>query len=288
MTQTESIFLTPVPKSIRVAGIPLAAFALTTFFILLGFPYHHLTDRAAAMASQALGVEITAADSGLSPGLDGPGFRFDDITVETPTGDIYPVDSMRFGPAWALSWFVADPTIFFEINSRLGHASGKVRTGDNAAWSGTASDVNLSDLAFLETLLPVKLTGTLNADADVHTVDGELAGPVGFAVRDGILTQPAMPVDLSFETIDGTIIFGGEAMLRIESFELAGPMLRLTATGEVGQGETLDERPLDLDLEFVDVTPQIRSVVETFGIRLGTDGSARLHIGGTLSKPVVN
>ena len=56
MAKTESILIAPLPKSLAKFGIPIAAFLLTTFFILLGFPYHHLTNRITAGAGQALGV----------------------------------------------------------------------------------------------------------------------------------------------------------------------------------------------------------------------------------------
>ena len=74
MAWTFSSFVASLPRTVRMLGIPLAAFLLTGFFIVLGFPYHQLTDRATTLASRALGVEITAAESGLSPGLDGPGY----------------------------------------------------------------------------------------------------------------------------------------------------------------------------------------------------------------------
>ncbi|MEO1914987.1 MAG: hypothetical protein ABGW98_14160, partial [Myxococcales bacterium] len=64
MADTKSILTARLPRKLRGLGIPFAAIALTLFFIVIGFPYHHLTNRAAASVGESLGVEIEAADSG--------------------------------------------------------------------------------------------------------------------------------------------------------------------------------------------------------------------------------
>jgi len=287
MAQIQSILLAPLPRSLRLIGIPIAAFVLTTFFVLLGFPYQHLTSRATAMASQALEVEIEAASSGLTLGLAGPGFRFEGLRVETPTGDVYSIDDVRFGAAWALSWFVLEPTLFVDVDSRLGKANGTIRIGDVSGWEGSFSAVQLSEIPFLESLLPVQLTGTLDADGSLHSVDGNYVGPLDFEIRQGVVAHPALALDLPFETLGGAMVFGGEAMVTIESFSLVGPMLEFDALGTIGNGTSFDQRALDLDLRLTDLKPEVSMLVESFGITATADGTASFHIGGTGGAPDV-
>ena len=287
MAQPQSILIAPLPKPVVKFGTPIAAVLLTSFFILWGFPYHHLTNRVATEAASSLGVEIQAADSGLTLGLAGPGFQFRDISVKVPTGETYQLDSARLGPAWSLSWLTATPTLFFEIHSELGNAEGTARTGDDASLSGSVSDLALADLTFLETLLPMEITGTLNAQADVESRDGVPHGPITFDLRDGLLGHPMIPVEIPYDSIQGALAFGGEQRLSVETFELLGPLLSFKATGSVGQADSLVDSPLDIDIEFKKVPPQMRSVVEAIGGRVGRDGSSKLHVGGTVGQPVV-
>lgn len=287
MAQSESIFVAPLPKPLLMIGTPIAALLLTAFFILLGFPYHHLTNRAAAAAADRLGVEIETADSGLTFGLDGPGLFFQDISIETPTGEVYNLDSARFGPAWSLSWLSATPTIFFEVHSPLGDGEGILRTGDDPSGSGSIRDLSLAQLTFLEPLLPFKITGTLNAQGDLETRDGMPHGPVSFDLRDGLLGHPNMPVEIPYATIRGALAFGGEQLLSVETFDLLGPMINFSVSGTVGRAEPLRDSTLDLDIAFKNVSPQLGSIIEALGASLGRDGLSKLHIGGTLGDPVV-
>ncbi len=287
MAQSESILIAPLPKPVVKFGTPIAAVLLTGFFILWGFPYHHLTNRVAALAASNLGVEIRTVDSGLTFGFDGPGFRFQGISVETPGGEIYQLDSARLGPAWSLSWLTATPTLFFEVHSELGNAEGSVRTGDDASWSGSIADLKLAELTFLETMLPFTITGTLNAEADVESQDGVPHGPLSFDLREGLVGHPNMPIAIPYDTIRGALAFGGEQRLSIESLELLGPLLNFSATGSVGQADSMADSPLDIDIAFKNVPPQLRPIVESIGGRVERDGSSKLHIGGTVAEPAV-
>jgi type II secretion system protein N len=287
MTKSDSIFVAPLPKSLVKFGTPIAALLLTSMFIIAGFPYHHLTNRVTAIASRALSVEIDAAQSGLTFGLDGLGFRFEDIRVETPTGDYYDLDAARLGAGWSTSWFTATPTVFFEIRSFYGDAHGTYRMGDDASWSGAMTDVTLDDLGFLEQLLPIQITGTLNARGDVATSDGELQGPLTFAFKQGILEHPSFPMEIPFETLRGQLVFGEGQYLTIETFELSGPVLNFTVNGTLGKAESIVDGPLDLDVEFKDVAPETRNMLRMLGASVGPDGNSKLHIGGSFDNPVM-
>lgn len=290
MAEVASILTQPLSRGARVVGIPLAAFLLTLFFILLGFPYHHLTDRATAFASRALGVEITAADSGLSPGLDGPGFRFGSVRIETPSGEVYRVDRARFGPAWSLSWFSLTPTVFYEIESALGSTAGKLRLDDSTGWAGDIVDADLDALEFVRNALPVKLTGSLSATGDIAGGEAGYTGPLEFRLRKGILAHEAFPLEIPFESLDGVVRLGDAAsgpdlLAEIERISMIGPMFRLNVAGTVGRGEPASEAPLDLRLELSEVQREIRSMIEPFGVRIDAEGRGSMRIGGTFGNP---
>ncbi len=285
MARNESILAAPLPKPVIRIGTPIAAVLLTSFFIVLGFPYHHLTNRVAARVAATLGVEIAAAESGLTLGRQGPGFRFENVSVALPTGETYDLDSARFGAAWSLSWFVADPSFFFAVRSPLGTADGTFRFGNDVAWSGSISETSLTELTFLEQLLPFGVTGTLDARGDVATREGLPQGPLSFDLRDGSLSHPDIPLDIPYATIHGAVSFGGEQFVSIETFDLLGPMLNLSVSGTIGLAEEFSDRPLDLNVGFKDVAPQMRSIVGALGAKVQRDGTSQLHVTGTPGNP---
>lgn len=285
MAQNESILVAPLPNSLVKFGTPIAAVLLTSFFILLDFPYHHLTHRAAAVASQALGLEIEAMESGLSFGLDGIGFRFEDVRVETPSGDFYDLDAARFGAGWSFSWFWGTPTLFFAVDSTLGHAQGTFRTGDDPSGSGSITEASLGDLDILKNLLPVQITGTLNAEGDIATSAGGPEGVLSFDLKDGLIGHPSLPIEIPFETLHGLFAFGGDQFVTVEAFDLLGPMLNFSLKGTVGRADAIGDGVLDLDISFKDVAPQMRSIAEMLGAKVRSDGTSNLHIGGTASNP---
>ena len=76
MARTESILArsdSEVRKDDR--DMPIAAVLLTTFFILLGFPYDLLADRIALQVESALGVPVEIGGTELRLGLLGTGLR---------------------------------------------------------------------------------------------------------------------------------------------------------------------------------------------------------------------
>lgn len=286
MPDTDSLLTAELPRRLRGIGIPLAAVALTSFFILLGFPYHHLTNRAAAQAATSLGVEIEAEDSGFTIGFDGIGFRFRDIEVNTANGDTYPLDTLRFGPAWSLRWFLLDPILFFELDSTLGHAEGKVATGDALNARVSIRDAVLTKLPFLAQSLPVQLTGTLSADADVQTVAEEFEGPIAFDLKDGTIQSAGLPTEIAFDTVHGEVTLGGEQLVTIQAFELLGPMFNVEATGRVGKAATAPARPLEFDIHFSDILAPLRGMIQGLGAKVTANGTADLRVRGTVAAPV--
>jgi type II secretion system protein N len=281
MAQSESIFVAPLPKALVKFATPIAALLLTTFFILWDFPYHHLTSRVTA----ALGVEFEAANSRLTVGFDGIGFRFDDVRVELPTGDVYDLDWARVGAGWSPSWLVATPTIFFEIASPIGAAKGSFRMGDDPSGSGSITDAPVGELSFIKSLLPILITGTLSAEAELETSGGEPLGPLSFKLQDGTIDHPDMPIEIPFTELAGRLAFGGEQFVKVEAFDLLGPMLNLSISGKVEHPATNGDRAIDLELNFTDVAPGVRSMVQMLGISVEKDGTLTLEIGGTLDNP---
>lgn len=285
MAQSQSILVAPLPKALVKFATPIAAFLLTSFFILLDFPYHHLTSRVTSAASQALGVEIDASASSLTFGLDGIGFRFDDVRVELPTGDVYDLDFARLGAGWSPSWLMATPTLFFELATPFGDAEGSFRMGDELSGSGSITDASLDELNFLEQMLPVRITGTLSAEADLETSGGEPLGALSFKLLDGKIGHPDMPVTIPFTELEGTLAFGGDQFVDVEAFNLLGPLLNLSISGRVEHTDDNGDRALDLELNFSDVAPGVRSMVEMLGVTVGRDGTLKLRLGGTLDNP---
>jgi type II secretion system protein N len=287
MADTESLLTARLPRKLRGLGIPFAALALTLFFIVIGFPYHHLTNQAAASVGESLGVEIEAADSGFTVGLNGPGFRFNDIDLATPTGDTYALDTLRFGPAWSLSWFMLEPTLFFEIESPLGNAEGKVSPSDNPSIDATIQNAILTDIAFLEHTLPFKLTGTMSAEASIKTVNDHYDGPFSFDLTDGNLSTEVLPAEIAYDTVHAEVVLGGDYYAEIAAFELLGPMFNANIKGHITNGVTAADRSINFDLTFNDILPPLQPTIEALGAKVDPDGTAKIHIGGTLEAPVI-
>jgi type II secretion system protein N len=287
MADTESILTARLPEKLKSLGVPLAATALTLFFIVIGFPYHHLTNQAAAFLSESLGVEFEAADSGFTVGLNGPGFRFNEINLATQTGDIYALDALRFGPAWSLSWFTLEPTLFFEIQSPLGDAEGKVSPSDNPRIDASIQNAILNDIAFLEQSLPFKLTGTMSAEASIESVNDHYDGLFSFDLADGNLSTEALPTEIAYETVHGEVVMGGEYFAALTAFELRGPMFNANIKGHITNGDTPADRSIDLDLTFTDILPPLQATIEALGAQVTPEGTAKILIGGTLEVPVI-
>jgi len=286
MADTESILTARLPRKLRGLGIPLAATALTLFFIVIGFPYHHLTNQAAATVGESLGVEFEAGDSGFTFGLNGPGLRFNNIDLATQTGDTYALDALRFGPAWSLSWFMLEPTLFFEIESPLGNAEGKISPGENPSIDATIQNAILTDIAFLEQALPFKLTGTMSAQASIESANDHYDGPFSFDLADGNISTEALPAEIAYDTVHGEVMMGGEYFVAISTFELLGPMFNANMKGHISNGVAEADRSINFDLTFSDILPPLQATIEALGAKVDPDGTAKIHIGGTLEAPV--
>lgn len=93
-----------------------------------------------------------------------------------------------------------------------------------------------------------------------------------------------MPVP--FDVCKGNLRFGGDALLSVQKFDLEGPLISASATGTVAKAPDFSKAPLALDVE-INAQPAIRAVLQSSGLRIGRDGSARLRVTGTPAAPVV-
>ncbi|MFT5444270.1 MAG: type II secretion system protein N [Myxococcota bacterium] len=285
MANSESFLTAPLPKPLLRIGVPVAAICLTSFFIVLGFPYHHLANSMAASVGENIGVEIETSDASLTMGTDGVGFRFDGVTIETTSGAVYHLDTARLGPAWALSWFTAVPTLFATLHSPYGDVAGTYRTGDDSHWAGTVTDLALDDLEFVKRALPIGLTGLLTSTVDIGYEEGVLVGPGSILLKDGVISHPSAPREVPYSSITSAFVFGGDEMLTVDSFTMDSSELKLNGSGTVGNAETLQQSQLDLSIALTDVAPLYRGVAQAMGVKVDPQGAADVKISGTVAVP---
>lgn len=285
MANSESFLTAPLPKPLLRIGVPIAAICLTSFFIVLGFPYHHLANGMAARLGESIGVEIETTDASLTMGADGVGFRFDGVTVETTAGEIYHLDTARLGPAWALSWFSLVPTLFASVTSQYGDVTGTYRAGEDAHCACTVTNASLDDLEFVRRMLPIGLTGLLTSTVDIGYAQGVLVGPGSIQLTDGAISHPSAPQEIPFASITSTFALGGDQMLTVDSFTMDSSQLKLNGSGTVGNAETLQQSQLDLSIALTELTPIYRGLAHTVGVTVDSKGAADIKISGTVAAP---
>jgi hypothetical protein len=132
----------------------------------------------------------------------------------------------------------------------------------------------------------VALGGSLDATLDVRAAADGPAGTVALVARQGSATLPHLPLPLAFESLEGRLALGGDALVRVEELTLSGPGVSARVAGTLGQAPSLAEAPYDLRIELV-VEPALRPALQGLGVPLRPDGRASLHVTGTAARPVV-
>jgi type II secretion system protein N len=271
---------------LKATGIALAGAALVAGFIAMGFPYDRLGEYIEAEVRHQTGVVLAIGTLEPSLGLAGPGLRASALRLRWPDGEVLALDAARLRPAWSLSWLRGAPAIRVQLGGPIGEADGVVTLNDAGAWNGDLRRVDLGQLP-IESFAPgAAIEGFADAVVDLRLGDPGPEGHLSFEAHDGSVALPAFPVALPYERLSGEIEFGGDAFATVESFDLDGPLVSAKVTGSVRHASVPANAPLALSV-FLSAQPGVRPLLESAGLRVSREGSARVNVGGTLSNPVV-
>lgn len=272
-----------LPGGVRWVLLPLACLLLFLVFSHLQFPYERFREPAGRQLAEATGAQVEIAELAGGVGLAGPRLVARSVALRWPDGASLALDRAWIRPAWSLSWLRGNPAMHLSAEGPIGRAALALWPGPPTQIEGELSSLQLGRLPLgaLAGELPVE--GLL--DAELALTDGSrgLHGRVRFEARDGSLAAPELPVAIPYDSLRGALTRGEDGAVEVESLELEGPLLTLSAQGRVGAAPSLRNAPLDLDVEVVSVDPQIASALRPYGIR--PDGGGRLALRGTLGAP---
>jgi type II secretion system protein N len=275
-----------VPQPLKAAGVALAGAALIAGFIVAGFPYDRLGEYIEAEVQQATGVALAIGTLEPSLGFLGLGLQASDLSLRWPEGELLALDSARLRPAWSLSWLRGAPAIRAHLAGPLGEADGTLTLNGFGAWNGDFHDLDLAGLPIESAWPDAELEGIAEAFVDLRMGDAGLEGRVTFEAQDGVVLLPILPTALPYDGLSGDIEFGGNALASVKSFALAGPLLNAEVTGSVEHAPVFADAPLSLSV-VLRSQPGVRPLLESAGLRVKPDGSARVTVRGTTSNPVV-
>lgn len=278
-----------LPRLLGFLAVPVVGLILTLFFIYLGFPYDLLAERVSRLAEQSGGVTLRIGELSPHIALAGPGFKAAHVETTVPGGAELRIDEIVARPAWSLSWLRGVPAVYLDAKSPLCKLAGTVTLGDTPGFRGRLRELELAEVPAGGTLTALSLRGQLDAEIDLQRIPGgetgNLAGSIEFAARKGAMSTEAMPLEIPYDLMSGTITLGGEHFAYIDSLRLEGPMVSAEARGSIGQGRTLQRRPLDLELSYEIQAADIKSMLRAVGVRVGPGGAGKLQIRGTLGRP---
>ncbi len=275
----------PLPRTVRYVVLPIAAFGLIVVFVFLGFPYDVLADRAVSALERQTGAVIRYGEVEPRLTVGGPGFRFHQVDVRLESGERYSADPVSVRPAWSLGWLTGRPQLRAFLKSDHGSLAGFVTVGRSFGWDGRIVNLDLGVLPFAVMGQEVDLSGLADIDADVVYEDGIATGEVDLKARQGELVWPTVPMPIEFDTIEGRLLLGGDALAQVEVLELAGPIFAAEIVGVVGHAERPTLAPLDVQIGIDVVEPGMRQMAMQFGVPLDSDGRAEFDVGGTVSQP---
>ena len=277
------------PRWLVIGMYPIAAFALTGFFIFLGFPYDLLAERLSHEVESSTDVRLEIGELSPHIGLLGPGLAASNVLAGREGHGTIAIDELVIRPAWSTAWFRGTPAIHLDLASESGAGSGVATLGEQAGWEGSLEGVELSALP-IRMLDAFDLDGRLDATVAVQNASadagGGLEGSVDFSLTDGSFKTPDLPIAVPFEELRGRLDFGGESYLRLSAGTLEGPMLRGTIEGTVGYAPEPGRQPLALDFTFEVNDPSLAPLLGSLG-RRGPNGQSVLKVTGTLAQPVL-
>jgi type II secretion system protein N len=276
--------LSGIRRGLAIAG---AAVALTSFFLVVGFPYDRLAPRATTAIEKATGTRITIGRLGLGVTWFAPQLRGADVVVTWPGGFHAAFDDVRVHPAWSLSWFRGTPALVIALRSPLGEVDGTAVGGAAPSFDGALRNVSLALLPLQDLAAGSQLDGRVDAKIDVQMAEAGPQGTVHFDAKQGSLTLPLLPIGVPFDSLSGDVELGGDLLAKLIAFDLAGPLVGLTASGTIGHNPALHLSPLALAARIETREPAVRSMLQSQGIALDASGAAAVGISGTLASPQI-
>lgn len=270
----------------RRAALAAGCLLLTASFVVHGLPWSSAAVRLAAALSRATPLAVTIAELGPHLSPLGPGLAARGVRIAAPDGTALHIDALHVRPAWSLAWLRLRPALRVFAALAGGHLDGTLVLGPGIGFRGALAELDLAQLPVGALWPGAALAGRLAATFDLAAGAQGPEGPISLEAREGHASLPGLPVPLAFETATGTLAFGGDAWLRVDALELAGPDLRASLTGTLGGAEELAQAPLALAIDL-DAEPSLREPLAALGLPLRPDGRARLRIGGTPARPEV-
>jgi type II secretion system protein N len=265
---------------------PAGAFVLLLVFVAIGFPYDRIQDQLASLAGAALGGSVQVREMGPAFSIFGPGIEARGVVAVDRAGQRFEIERARVRPAWSLSWLRLSPALFVDVTAAIGRARGTVIPGQ-PAFDGSLEGLDLARLP-LEAALPgAALEGHAEVEADVALGEAGPEGAVALDARDGSLALPNLPFAIPFVTLQADVHLGDGALVAIERVELDGPMVAAKIAGTVGAAAAWAMAPLDLSVELEVREQALQPALAAYGLRVGPDGKAKLHLSGTAGSPLL-
>lgn len=278
----------------RVAGLPLAlalplAIVLVLCFIVLLFPWDSLGRRLAWEISRVSGARVEVPS--LAPALTarGPVLRARDVTIEHPAVDRVRLLELEIAPRFSTSWLGGDPTLRLWARTGLGNIDGVLRLGDQPAYLGNVSEVDLSRIPLRLEASGVRFSGRLSAEADVALdPNGTLQGRVEFDSPSLEISSRQLPLAIPFTHATGTIEILENGATRIDAVELEGAVVEGRLSGEIGLVHHSQSPPVDLTGHLVVHDPTLRQLAPNVGLELSREGEADIRVRGTVDAPEIS
>lgn len=277
-----------LPRRLVRIGLPLASLALVLLFLPIVFPYHRFHEFAVARLAQATGASVSLEDLDGGPSLGGPSLSATHLLLRWPDGGELLLERAAVRPAWSFSWLRGQPAFHLKLRGPAGKAAGTVWPGPDLAVAGRLRGIDPSLLPMVQLAEPPPILGRLDAEIELRTGPGGPVGFIRFEFQDGSVALPQLPFAIPFEKARGEVERAESGAIEVRAFQLEGPMLSMTAQGQIAASRGFEEAALNLRGELMVTDPAMRQMVAPYGIRLDPAGSAPLRISGTLSSPVLD
>ena len=274
----------PIPRPILWIGVPILALLLVISFVFLRFPFGEFSPTLARQISQATGGEVFIGDIESKWTWAGPGMAARDVRIVMPTRSRIDIDPLSVRPAWSTSWLWGEPALKVVAQSTIGSLDGIVEIGDLTSWSGEFTEVDLAQLP-LPATEGFAVEGILNGAADLILAPDGAYGPLSFDAVSGQLNHSALPIGVEFDLVSADLLLDGPNLVEIRRLEFTGPIIEVSASGNVLPGGPQQEPRLDLGVDLEIKNPPLRTMMQGMGLPIGQTGRASFSLQGTPSDP---